>query len=361
MYSFIYFEHPISHRIPLDGVEFTIPSSGIAKEQHEVSMADLENILNQSSEYDPDYQFPNITIETQEDMAKVIGGRIRRGGKLNYQWGLIEFFPNRFVDIEFVAQHHHSLYQDTPRAVMQNFLRWGGFHELKPLEKRRTIQGNELFPGKDDLDNIRMRAALQQTAMILDQPNPNYERPKPLAIKTKKDEASTSRPSLGALAFGGLQEEAAPKRRGAASPNLAEKLQTSANTEVEASTTSKSSPLSSPPLTTTTTTAKSRDSEPLQTPPSRVLPTAEQLAAKEALKKQLDFAKQLKQTLATPYTGRKQAKPSLKQPKRKPQEAVGKELDFDHPDYIPKSLPEPEAEKPGVLKRLWGGIFGDSR
>ncbi|KAF4621403.1 hypothetical protein D9613_000860 [Agrocybe pediades] len=335
MISFMVFEEPIAHRIPEDGVEFTIPSSGVAKEQHEITMEDLENILDESPGYDPDYQFPVIAMEGSERTDNIIGGRVRRG------------------TLDFIADNHRNLFQQTPRNVMQAFLRWGGFNELKPFDKPRTIHGVDLFPG-NGIDNVRMRAALQQSAMVLDLPNPNNVRPKPQAAD--KNAASTSGSSLAALAFGGLQEDTA------AEPKAKAKAQTSAaapasDASTKTTTTVASKPSSSSPSPSPEPSTESADSTP-STTPSRQPLTAEQLAAKEALRKQLDFAKQLKQTLATPYTGRKQAKPSLK-PKRK-QSVVPETPEFYEPDYIPET-PEPEPEKPGVLKRLWSGLFGSKQ
>lgn len=74
--SWVVFEDPESlARIPRAGFNFSIPSSGIDKPTHEISMEDLED-LAVTAKYEPDYQIPTPEPGTE----RVIGVKITPSG-----------------------------------------------------------------------------------------------------------------------------------------------------------------------------------------------------------------------------------------------------------------------------------------
>lgn len=211
----------------------------------------------------------------------------------------------------------------TPKPVMSAFLHWGGFQPLKPLPKVHVIEERELF-GKTEVDRVRMRASLQLSARLLGVPDPSS-----LERTTGTDQPS----SLSALVFGG------------------------ANTSPSASS-SKSEPTASPlpppptPKTATPKSAKQSKStavvEPQIPPPPKekdAATIAAELKAQETLKRQLEFARKLKEQ--TNASRRKQPKPQIKPA---PKEKL--------PSFFEEDTHQLEEPKPaGVFDRLLG-MFG---
>lgn len=74
--SWVIFEDPESlARIPKAGFNFSIPSSGIDKPTHEISLEDVEH-LAAPAKYEPGYEIPTPELGTE----KVIGVKITPSG-----------------------------------------------------------------------------------------------------------------------------------------------------------------------------------------------------------------------------------------------------------------------------------------
>lgn len=238
------------------------------------------------------------------------------------------------ADLTIPGSYFHTIFQMTAKPVMGAFLRWGGFQPLTPLPKRRTIEEYELF-GKTDLDQVRMRASLQLSARLLGVPNPSISPAKQPTSQTSKAQP------LSSLVFGDANTS-----QSASSAKAESATSIPQDSTVEAP----SQPPSSPPPKTATKPRKTVTPEPEAPPPppkeKDAATIAAELKAQELLKRQLQFARQLKDRAYA--TRRKQPKPQIKQVQEKPPA-------FSEADT--HQLPELEVPTPGVLDRIWG-MFG---
>lgn len=72
-------------------------------------------------------------------------------------------------DFYTLAKVNNSRKANIPLAKL--FLKWGGFHKLEPIEGPRDIRERECFE-KTDLEQVRMRAALQWCSQVTGLANP---------------------------------------------------------------------------------------------------------------------------------------------------------------------------------------------
>lgn len=71
----------------------------------------------------------------------------------------------------------------------RNFLKWGGFYNLQPIESTRPITDDELFCGST-LDHVRMRRTLRYWAEATGDPNPFEIPPKGEPVKDAAENIS---------------------------------------------------------------------------------------------------------------------------------------------------------------------------
>ncbi|KAH9485498.1 hypothetical protein JR316_0002406 [Psilocybe cubensis] len=295
--AWIIFEDPKSlQRIPPDGADIVVPTANVTCEQHEISLADLEP-LSQSLDYEKEYEFPPTSPEQK---GKVIGCRVSR------------------AEFDYSTNQKETIFQVTPKGVAFSFLRFGGFHNLTPLDLPRDIAEGQLF-ANPTLDNVRMRAALQLCSNITGLPNPA------LAQKERQKSSSAESSPIAALLFG----------EGASS---------------QASQTNTPSPIPPKPTSTKAATSKPKHVEVTPPPPKEkdAATIAKELADQESLKRQLEVARRLAQSSST-ATRRKQPKPQ-------PKVAKPKSPQFFADEFLPDEE-NAAKQKVGVLDKLWG-IFG---
>ncbi|KDR75658.1 hypothetical protein GALMADRAFT_248258 [Galerina marginata CBS 339.88] len=364
--SWIVFKDPKSvQRIPERGFDFTIPAAGVQKEPHEIGMEDIEH-LAQEGDYEEGFELAVVDPETNQ---RVIGGRIVRSEQ------------------DFIGEGVDSrLYQPTAGPVLRSFLRWGGFSKLTPIDSKIQIKEEDLFadtPGAETeprLDSIRMRAALQVAAFATNSQNPAVINEEPAVSATKSTRMNTGPSrrtsdtrqvdwreggelSFGQMVFGTKSPIRDSPEALKTSPSGSESIPLSSTSPSASPATSNLNPLSTP-STPSESPFSSISAFPDTPPPTarpKAPPTAAQIASKQALERQLEVARQLREQVVAPR--RKQAKPALSSNSRTARKGAPREMEFFDEDVVKRGKgDEPdvrakEPTKPGVLTRLWG-MFG---
>lgn len=213
-------------------------------------------------------------------------------------------------------------------SLARLFLRWGGFHKLEPIQGPRDITESEWF-AKTDIEQVRMRAALQWSSRITGLANPAILR-KP----TDNDETASD--------------------SGAASVPMDSPESISPSTlDVPISHESTSKSTQSPSLLTESPQPPFHSpSEPTQPPPESTPATTlqpgqltpEQVLIKQALKRQRFKAKQLMA---------KTKAPAVKKP-QKPEEKIPQETP-NVLDEFPEEPPPPQSKS--IVANIWK-LFG---
>ena len=89
----------------------------------------------------------------------------------------------------FTIGQHSSYYSRRIRdTIARNFINWGGFYDLKPIEKI----ANEDLSGRSPIDHIRMRRAIRRWSELSHLQNP-YEYPKG-SVQARREPISTEDP-----------------------------------------------------------------------------------------------------------------------------------------------------------------------
>ncbi|KAF8911513.1 hypothetical protein CPB84DRAFT_1820953 [Gymnopilus junonius] len=322
--SWIIFANPKSlQRIPQNGLDFSIPTSGVKTEAFDLGMDDLERVTK-ARDYEQGFEFIPADPEGKQP---VIGGRIIRAE---------EDYHDETVD--------RRLFQGTSKYVMRSWLQWGGFAKLTPIETTEAIRPEQLFDPKyeAEIDLIRMRASMQVAAFATRMSNPAVRLP----TRATKD----GKPSLGQAVFGGLLEGKNNEATTFPEPSdiFIDDLPSTSAAEnaAEDKTSTSTLPSSEPELEPSTPPP----------PPEPREPTPEEVTAKEALGRQLEVARQLRERVSPPAR-RKQAKPPMRAPRPRSTMTAQKkplELEFFQAEKVDEEVSKEAEKKPGVLGKLFG-------
>ncbi|CAA7260547.1 unnamed protein product [Cyclocybe aegerita] len=324
LFAWVVFMDPDSlKRVPEEGVEFFVRTSGVSKSTYEIGLEDITP-LTLTEEYGKNYEFPTLP-EDPAEAKNYIGARINRDEK-------------DYMDLS--GQSH--IYQNTSRRTMEAFLRWGGFAPLEPIDPKRRITLSEIV-GQTDLDQVHMRSALQVSADYTGLPNPGVINIKAAPSAPTRTSAAPTSGLSGSAVFAGLLEKTG-------APSKKDWIQSAPKgpfpSFVPAPSTPGRSDPSEPPTVKTAPKSSAPPSPPTPTPvktaaPKKPVPlTPEEMSAREALREQLNAAKLLQ--MSTSPVRRKQPKPQIKQPKRS--ELASK--------AETEELPPPE-EETGILGKIW--------
>ena len=176
MYSYVVFRDQESvGNIPRSGYTFHIPAPVIDDRPGGLGLDDIRHLLDG----DRPFEFQSVASLDTRTLGRVIGGRIKRARML-FIIPLTFSFSEKKINSYIIAKDFYTIpkLQIVPneglkrqKRLATQFLRWRGFHELEPIEASKDVRESEWLE-RPDLEQVRMRAALQWCARIAGRPNP---------------------------------------------------------------------------------------------------------------------------------------------------------------------------------------------
>ena len=345
--SWVVFEDPEAlARIPKTGFTFSIPSPGIDKPPHEISMEDLEH-LAVTARYEPGYEVPTPDPGSE----KVIGVKITPSGSPLLFLMRCQRANLLLKEFEYNGPlYANRIYQTTNFRTMEAFVGWAGFSPLNPIPPRK-FKEHELFSDESDDTQVRMRAALETAARYTSAYNPGTISSAEMA---KTEEAKVEEKKKGAK--GRKSRKATEAEASSVRPELME-LET-ASTMTTTATPAEPSRIPSSLATEPSVSATIEHPPQTQSEPTPAPLTPEQLEAKRVAKEQMDsaleLAKQLAARTASERERRKQPKPVVKS--AKPKKSKKGSASPPQGGYFYDFEAKPQKDLT-VMDRLWG-LFG---
>ncbi|KAH6913987.1 hypothetical protein BKA70DRAFT_1558010 [Coprinopsis sp. MPI-PUGE-AT-0042] len=161
---FAAFHDPRSFKaVPPGGIEMAVAAPPTSRLKHDepgklLGWDDIEKYL-EPKERDPKYVDPMSTSKnlSNKGMKRMVYFRVAPSKK----------------ELDTPAPSTHKPNPELDRQDALTFLEWGRTLPLKPISSERQITDEEIAEGSEDLDHVRLRAALRWAARALGVPSPH--------------------------------------------------------------------------------------------------------------------------------------------------------------------------------------------